>query len=61
MRRVLRELFRVQQDQLASLDMVVRVQQAFDHKDYPIVKQEFQQLLAKLQRRTSQQPEGSPG
>jgi ribonuclease P protein component len=56
MRRVLRELFRTQQDQLASLDLVVRAQQAFDRRHFSVVKQEFNQLLVKLQRR-SKQPE----
>lgn len=57
MRRVLRELFRAQQSQLASLDLVVRTQRAFDCKDYPAVKLEFYQLLAKLQRYNNPQPE----
>ena len=56
MRRVLREFFRTQQDQLASLDLVVRAQHAFDRRHYSAVKQEFNQLLVKLQRR-SKQPE----
>ena len=57
MRRVLRELFRAQQDQLAGLDLVVRTQQAFERKHYSVVKQEFGQLLDKLRRRNSQPPE----
>ena len=57
MRRVLRELFRAQQDQLAGLDLVVRTQQAFERKHYSAVKQEFGQLLDKLRRRNSQPPE----
>lgn len=58
-KRVVRELFRTQQDQLQSVDIVVRAQKAFSRQDYPAVKQEFSQLLAKLYRPTSASPKVS--
>jgi ribonuclease P protein component len=48
MRRVLRELFRTQQERLTGLDMVVRTQHMFDRSHYALVKHEFHRLVAKL-------------
>ena len=52
MRRVLRELFRTQQEQLAGMDMIIRTQQMFDRSDYGLVKQDFDRLVAKLPNRS---------
>ena len=48
MRRVLRELFRLNQHQLPALDLVVQVQKAFKKTDFMLIKQEFEQLMRKL-------------
>ena len=56
MRRVLRELFRVQQSGLAGLDIVIRVQHRFDRKDYLMIKQEFLGLADKLARTRARLP-----
>jgi ribonuclease P protein component len=48
MRRVLRELFRLNQYDLPSVDLVIQVQKTFEKADFNIVKQEFEQLTSKL-------------
>jgi ribonuclease P protein component len=48
MRRVLREFFRHQQDEIPAIDLVVRVQKKFDRIDFNQIKQEFDSLIAKL-------------
>jgi ribonuclease P protein component len=48
MRRVLREFFRLQQDEIRPVDLVVRVQKKFDKSDFIQIKHEFSGLLAKL-------------
>lgn len=48
MRRVLRELFRLNQHQLPALDLVVQVQKTFKKTDFMLIKQEFEQLMRKL-------------
>lgn len=48
MRRVLREFFRLQQDEIRPVDLVVRVQKKFDRSDFILIKQEFATLMAKL-------------
>ena len=48
MRRVLRELFRLQQHQIAHVDLVIRVQKKFDKVNFSQIKQEFDALLLKL-------------
>lgn len=48
MKRVLRELFRLNQHQLPSLDLVVQVQKKFQKTDFDQIKQEFEQLTQKL-------------
>ena len=48
MRRVLRELFRLNQHDIASLDLVIQVQKKFDKLDFFVIKKEFNGLLNKL-------------
>lgn len=50
MKRVLRELFRLRQQQLQSVDLVIRPHRLFKHTDYPAIQQEFSDLIAQLQR-----------
>lgn len=51
MRRVLRELFRLQQHEICSADLVIRVQKKFDRVDFIQIKQEFNELIVKLNKR----------
>jgi len=48
MKRVLRELFRLKQHQLPSLDLVVQVQKKFQKSEFNQIKQEFEKLSQKL-------------
>ena len=48
MKRVLRELFRLNQHQLSELDLVIQVQKSFEKADFLQIKQEFEQLILKL-------------
>ena len=48
MRRVIRELFRLNQQKIAPLDLVIQVQKTFLKPDYLIIKKEFDGLLSKL-------------
>ncbi len=48
MKRVLRELFRVQQKQMKNFDLIVRAQKTFDSTDFVAVQKEFVELLAEL-------------
>ena len=48
MRRVLRELFRLNQGDLPALDMVVQVQKTFEPLHFSKIQQEFAQLSATL-------------
>jgi ribonuclease P protein component len=50
MKRVLRELFRTQRCHLPPVDLVIRPQTSFKHTDYPAIRQEFDDLLARLRR-----------
>ena len=50
MRRVLRELFRTRQADLAPVDLVVRSQRMFTRADYAQISQEFGELLGKIRR-----------
>lgn len=52
MRRVLREFFRAQQHVINHADLVVRVQKAFEKKDFVQIKQEFDALIIKINQRT---------
>lgn len=51
MKRLLRELFRLNQHQLSGLDLVVRPQMLFSHVQYAEIAQEFMELHSKLQRK----------
>ncbi len=48
MRRVLRELFRLNQHNLPVIDLVIQVQKPFEKPDFILIKQEFESLLLKL-------------
>jgi ribonuclease P protein component len=50
MKRVLRELFRVNQHDIASLDLVVRVQRPYGPSEFSHLVDEFGGLLRKLGR-----------
>ena len=53
MKRVLRELFRLNQHQLPILDLVIQVQKPFKKADFLQVQQEFEQLVRKLATKTA--------
>ena len=53
MRRVLRELFRVQQHEICHVDLIIRVQKKFSKVDFIQIKQEFNTLIAKLNQRVN--------
>jgi ribonuclease P protein component len=53
MRRVLRELFRLNQHNLPAIDLVIQVQKIFEKSDFIEVKQEFEFLMQKLVTKTS--------
>jgi ribonuclease P protein component len=48
MRRVLRELFRLNQHHLPAIDLVIQVQKTFEKPDFMQIKQEFEHLMQKL-------------
>ena len=48
MRRVLRELFRLNQQRLPVVDLVIQVQKPFKKPEFTLIKQEFESLLLKL-------------
>lgn len=48
MRRVMRELFRLNQQQLAPIDLIIQIQLAFNKSEYKEIKQEFENLIQKL-------------
>ncbi len=48
MRRVLRELFRLNQHNLPAIDLVIQVQKTFEKPGYMQIKQEFEYLMQKL-------------
>jgi len=48
MKRVLRELFRLSQHHLPSLDLVVQVQKKFQKTEFNQIRQEFEKLAQKL-------------
>ena len=58
MKRVLRELFRLNQYQLPCLDLVIQVQKPFKQTDFLQVKQEFDHLLLKLSSKTATVDDG---
>ncbi len=51
MRRVLREFFRLNQHRICHIDLVIRVQKNFNKANFLEVQQEFEALIAKLNRR----------
>ena len=53
MKRVLRELFRLNQHQLPALDLVIQVQKSFEKADFLQIKQEFECLAHKLEIKKS--------
>ncbi|WP_047552076.1 ribonuclease P protein component [Methylotenera sp. G11] len=55
MRRVLREFFRAQQYKINPVDLVIRVQKKFEKEDFLQIKQEFESLIEKVNRRTQAQ------
>ena len=48
MRRVLREIFRLNQYNLPAVDLVIQVQKAFEKPDFITIKHEFEVLMQKL-------------
>lgn len=50
MRRVIRQLFRLHQSELAGMDLVVRAQKVFCPKDYIAIEQEFIGLVSKFNK-----------
>ncbi len=48
MRRVLRELFRLNQYNLPAFDLVIQVQKTFEKPKFMVIKQEFEHLMRKL-------------
>ena len=48
MRRVLRELFRLNQHNFPMIDLVIQVQKPFKKLEFVLIKQEFETLLLKL-------------
>ena len=48
MRRVLRELFRLNQHQMPAVDLVIQVQKVFDKPDFLEIKQAFESLCKKI-------------
>jgi ribonuclease P protein component len=51
MKRVLRELFRLNQHHIANVDLIIRVQKKFNKSDFKQIKQEFDLLVVKLNQR----------
>lgn len=49
MRRVMRELFRLNQHHLPTVDLIVQIQKAFDKSEFAQIKIEFQKLIKKLE------------
>ena len=48
MRRVLLELFRLNQHKLPHVDLIIQVQFLFEKSQFVLIKQEFESLMAKL-------------
>jgi ribonuclease P protein component len=53
MKRVLRELFRHEQNALGGVDILVRPQKLYTHENFAQIKAEFVQLINKLCERTN--------
>lgn len=54
MKRILREMFRKDQHNLPSLDIIIRAQKLFGPSQFKLVELEFNELVARLQRQTHQ-------
>jgi ribonuclease P protein component len=54
MKRILREMFRNDQHNLPSLDIIIRAQKLFGPSQYKLVESEFRELISRLQRQTHQ-------
>lgn len=52
-KRVSREIFRMQQEQLAGLDMVIRIQRTFSSADYTVIEQELRMQLNRARQKHS--------
>lgn len=52
MKRLLRELFRLNQPMLPGVDILIRPQKAYTHDHFELIKSEFEQLIRKLCERT---------
>ena len=50
-RRVLRELFRLKQHEIAHVDLILRVQKKFTKSDFIEVTKEFDMLISKLNQK----------
>ena len=50
MRRVIREQFRVQQADIAPLDLVVRVTKAFNRQEFAAIMQELSSIFVKIRK-----------
>lgn len=50
MRRVLREWFRLNREQMGGLDVVVKVQKTFVRDDFMLIQEELQRFMNRLQR-----------
>ena len=53
MRRVVRELFRLNQHKLPMIDLVIQIQKAFEKTDFIEIKNEFEFLMKKLESKTN--------
>ena len=53
MRRVLREFFRLNQQEICNVDLVIRVQKKFSKVDFTQIKKEFDTLTSKLNQRVN--------
>ena len=53
MRRVIRELFRLNQHKLPMIDLVIQIQKAFEKTDFIEIKNEFEFLMKKLEPKTN--------
>lgn len=51
MRRVLREFFRLNQQEIYHVDLVIHVQKKFKKKDFDKINLEFDRLIAKINQR----------
>ena len=61
MRRVLREWFRLNREQLGGLDVVVKAQKAFARADFMLIQEELQRFLSRLQREAAKVLEKTDG